>query len=354
MRQFLSMLAMAALFAVSLPLFAQQQSGGSQSASDSKTQSTQDTTKQSGTQNNENQNQTAATGETAEAQPRDKTGGPSYWTNNDTEVNYTNSKTTFSLNANDSLSDVDYIEYKINDGPFQKYQGPFNLSAEGPHTIVYRGVDKAGNRETDRVFNVTVDNVPPQVTLLPGMAFVVKDGKSFTAPGNSLTIRVQDDYSGVKSVKYSINSGTLSDYNGEVLRLSQPGTHLINYSAEDNLGNKMNGGNLLVEVDAEKPMVDLAPTNPLVTVGTKKFARKNTGFKVSAMDNGSGISQILIRLDGSQEWQTYTDVLRFDTEKEHTIEAKAIDAVGNESEVKKITFTVDDNPPRTQLAPVMN
>lgn len=347
MKQFLSMLVLAALITAGVPLFGQQAEGNTQSGGASSSDSTA-AEGGSSTTTQQTESQPAATGE------KEKAGGPAYWTNPESGVNFSNSKTTFALKASDTLSEVDYIEYKINEGSFQKYQGPFNLSEEGPHTIVYRGVDKAGNRETDRVFNVTVDNIAPQVTLLPGMAFIVKDGKSFTAPGNSLTIRVQDDYSGVKSVKYSINSGTMSDYTGEVLRLSEPGTHLVNYSAEDNLGNKMNAGNLLVEVDAEKPTVELAPTHPLVTIGAKKFARRNTGFRVTAMDSGSGVTNILIRLDGSQEWQTYSDVLKFDTEKEHSIEAKAVDAVGNESEVKKITFIVDDNPPKTELAPVMN
>ena len=58
---------------------------------------------------------------------------------------------------------------------------------------------------------------------------------------------------------------------------------------------------------------------------------------------------IMVRIDGSEEWQTYTDTIYFDTEKEHSIEAKAIDAVGNESEIVSSRFIVDDNPPTTKL-----
>jgi predicted lipoprotein with Yx(FWY)xxD motif len=84
-------------------------------------------------------------------------------------------------------------------------------------------------------------------------------------------------------------------------------------------------------------------------LGDKMYAKRRTGFKINGTDNGSGVEQILIRVDGAQEWTTYSNVLYFDTEKEHSIEAKAIDAVGNESDVRKITFIVDDNPPTTDL-----
>ena len=70
---------------------------------------------------------------------------------------------------------------------------------------------------------------------------------------------------------------------------------------------------------------------------------------MEGQDTGSGVDQVLIRVDGSQEWQTYSSALFFDTEKEHSIEAKVIDAVGNESEPRKIVFIVDDNPPATDL-----
>ncbi len=296
----------------------------------------------------------AQTAPAAKPEPEKKSGGPAFWKDPATGTVYANSQTKFSLSSGDTLSNVDYTEYKVNEGPFQKYHAPFNLSSEGPYTVIYRTVDKAGNREPDRVFNVTIDNLAPNVVVLPSMPLVVKDGKNYTAPGNSVSIRVQDDFSGVKSVKYSVNSETMNDYKGEVVRLTQPGSHAIRYFAEDNLGNRTATGNLTVEVDAEKPAVDIVPSQPLVTIGAVPFARRTTSFRVSANDAGSGVAQILIRIDGNQEWKTYTDTIRFDTEKDHTIEAKAVDAVGNESEVKTLKFSVDDTPPTTELTPVLN
>ena len=266
---------------------------------------------------------------------------------------FVNSRVKFNLVATDELSEVDYVEYRIDEGKFVKYSGEFTIQDEGTHSIVYRAVDKAGNREVDRVFTVVVDNNAPEVRVLPSKPFVVKDGKNYTSSGNFFTIRVTDQYSGVKITEYSVNSNELKKYEGDIIKLETAGTQFVRFRAEDNLGNKTVDGNMVIEVDSEKPSVDIVASSPLFKVGEKQYARRNTGFTVKGIDNGSGVSRIMVRLDGANEWQTYADALFFDKEKEHKIEAKVIDAVGNESEVKSIVFIVDDNPPVTKIEPVL-
>ena len=262
---------------------------------------------------------------------------------------FANSKIQFTLSASDALSDVDYVEYKINDGPFIKYSGAFSVQNEGQQTIVYRAVDKAGNKEVDKVFNVVIDNNSPEIRIYPAQAFVVKDGKNYTRTGNFFTFRVTDDYAGIKSVEYSVNSNELKAYNGEVIQLSTAGTQFVRYRSNDNLDNRTGDNTIVIEVDAERPTVQIVPSAALVRVGEKQFARRNTGFEIRGMDSGSGVSQLQIKIDGATEWQSYTDILYFDTEQEHKIEARAVDAVGNESDIKTITFIVDENPPVTKL-----
>jgi len=271
------------------------------------------------------------------------------WKNPTTGDYYATSRVKFVLTATDNLSDVDYIEYKLDETQFQKYQGPFNITDEGPHTVLYRAVDKAGNRETDHVYHVTIDNTAPEVRVLSATPFFVNNGKYFTAPGNSFTFRVADTLSGIKSVLYGVNSTEMKAYNNDVIKFDVPGSQLIQYRAEDNVGNKTTEGSLLVEVDADKPVVEIIPTNSLTVVGDKQYARRHTGFRVRATDNGSGITKVMVKIDGAQEWQAYNDVLTFDTETAHTIEAMAEDSVGNKSDSKVLTFIVDDNPPVTEI-----
>ncbi|HMZ36818.1 MAG TPA: hypothetical protein PLD60_09250, partial [Leptospiraceae bacterium] len=283
---------------------------------------------------------------TTPAQPAQATGN-GIWTSPAGE-NYGTSRVRFVLQAQDNLSGLDYIEYRVDTSEFRRYVAPLQLDKEGPHTIVYHGVDKAGNREVDQVYHVVTDNKAPDVSILAAKPFVVKNGRSFSSPNNSFTMRISDDFSGVKSVVYGVNSDEMKAYQDEVIKLTTPGSQLIQYTADDNLGNRAQGS-LLIEVDGAKPTVEIVPGEPLMPLGDKMYAKRRTGFKINGTDNGSGVEQILIRVDGAQEWTTYSNVLYFDTEKEHSIEAKAIDAVGNESDVRKITFIVDDNPPTTDL-----
>ena len=281
-----------------------------------------------------------------------KTGKAVLWTDKN-GVKYANSWVQFSLVATDELSKVDFIEYKIDKSAFLKYTGAFSIQEEGPHTIVYRSVDKAGNREIDQLFNIIIDNKAPSIKVFPAQPFFKKGDKNYAAPGNSFTLHVTDDYSGVKTIEYGVNSKELKSYSGDTIKFSGTGTQFVQFQATDNLGNATGAQNLVVEIDAGKPVVEVNPTVPLINVGSTQYARRKTQFVVKGSDSGSGVVRLLVRIDGASEWQTYTEPLSFDKEKEHKIEAKAIDAVGNESDVKTITFVVDDNPPRTTIKPVI-
>ncbi|MEI7012385.1 hypothetical protein V9X60_06635 [Leptospira licerasiae] len=56
----------------------------------------------------------------------------------------------------------------------------------------------------------------------------------------------------------------------------------------------------------------------------------------------------------SGEWKLYADPVSVEAQGNHTIEAKSVDSVGNESDVKKIAFIVDTTPPETKIQKVDN
>ena len=275
---------------------------------------------------------------------------PILWKNDNSGQLYANSAVKFILDSKDNLSQTDYVEYKINDSKFVRYIGPIVINEEGPHSITYRAIDRAGNREFNRNFNVVIDNTPPQVELTPAKAFVARGNQLYTSLGNTFTIRAVDQFSGIKSVKYGINNPASEDYEeGRTVQLSVPGNQVIQYNATDNLGNNTDGGNVLVYVDDKAPVINIKPSSPLRRIDGKNYARRATGFSIVSNDEGSGVSLIMVRIDGSKEWQTYNKPLYFATEQEHSIEARALDAVGNSSTVVSTTFIVDDNPPISEL-----
>ncbi len=66
------------------------------------------------------------------------------------------------LNASDSGgSGLKLTQYKIDDGSWQTYSGPFTVSGDDRHTIYYKAQDKAGNWEAEKRAYASIDTVAP-------------------------------------------------------------------------------------------------------------------------------------------------------------------------------------------------
>ncbi|MDX1959837.1 MAG: hypothetical protein SFU98_14800 [Leptospiraceae bacterium] len=265
---------------------------------------------------------------------------------------YVSSKTTFELISQDDLSLVDFVEYKVNDSEYVKYTGPVSIGKEGPATITYRAVDKVGNKENAQVLNIIVDNTPPVASLKPVEPLYLEKANQYASTKNTYVINAEDSSSGVKEIFYTIDNEPKQKFAGQPIKLEKPGFHVINYYAVDNAGNVSPEQTFLVNVDGTKPTVDILESIPYVKVNEKTFARKDTTFKVAAKDAESGIAKILVKVDNSPEFVPYVEDLAFTTSGEHSIEAKAIDNVGNESDVKKVTFLYDVKAPQTSIKAV--
>ena len=64
--------------------------------------------------------------------------------------------------ANSLSDDLDFSEYWLDGAATPtRYTGPFQISGDGQHTLVYRSVDKAGNVEDPKTVTFGVINLPP-------------------------------------------------------------------------------------------------------------------------------------------------------------------------------------------------
>lgn len=290
---------------------------------------------------------------------------------NDGKTTYATSQARFELTATDNISNLDFIEFKINESyQFSVYGQPFSLDKEGPHKITYRSVDRVGNREEDNTFNVVIDNTGPYVNFALNKAPIVIDGKRYISPGTKLEIRTTDNYSGVRKVEYSTNGSDWQVYKDGIV-LDKPGAAQLKYRAIDNLGNKsenLSGFSTTtpgqgaspedlsvinsLHVENTAPVVMITPTKRWINVDGKKYAMRDNTYLVEAQDAESGVANILVKVDNGAEWQIYSGRLAFQTEGPHSIEAKAVDKVGNESQAMRVDFIVDDNPPKSTIRPV--
>lgn len=111
----------------------------------------------------------------------------SNWTNKDVNVSI--------VEGVDNESGVDYTEYRINNGNWIKYEGPFVISDEGEKKIDSRTVDKAGNRSSIASETVRIDKTAPSVIVTSN---ITED----THKNVILNVNASDNLSGIKTITY--------------------------------------------------------------------------------------------------------------------------------------------------------
>ena len=68
------------------------------------------------------------------------------------------SNVTVTLTATDDMSGVDYTMYKLDDGVYNVYTGPFVVSGDNSYTVHYYSVDLAGNVEAEKSKMFIIDS----------------------------------------------------------------------------------------------------------------------------------------------------------------------------------------------------
>ncbi len=256
------------------------------------------------------------------------------------------------LTARDGGSGMDgraWTEYRL-DGALAWTRGASLLvKGEGVHTLRYRSVDDAGNREAERVSSVRIDSVPPASSV--GGA-----SDAWLTPPVRLRFSAADASSGVAFLESSLDGGPWVQ--GAERVVTAAGRHVVESRAADLAGNvEVPARSVAVKIDGGPPVVgaDLPSvwTNGDVTVGLR------------AEDAESGMARgrarIMWSLDGGTRWQTALSVstvaVRVPADAAlHTTDGllllyRAADATGNISPVRSCVVPIDTRSPRTTTRP---
>ena len=75
------------------------------------------------------------------------------------------SDVTVTFTAIDTGSGVNYTMYQLDDGAWSLYTKPFVVSTDGEHTLDFFSVDIAGNKETKKHYNFTIQHPEPSITI---------------------------------------------------------------------------------------------------------------------------------------------------------------------------------------------
>ncbi|MEO3859371.1 ThuA domain-containing protein [Acrocarpospora sp. B8E8] len=124
-------------------------------------------------------------------------------------------------------SGVDRTEFQLDGGAWTTYLEPVVITGDGPHTLNYRSVDKAGNVEAAKALALKVDATAPATT-----ADFLPVGQG-TVP---VTLAATDATSGVEKIEYALDSGDWTPYTAAV-NVTGVGDHELRYRATDKAGN---------------------------------------------------------------------------------------------------------------------
>jgi len=112
------------------------------------------------------------------------------------------------------------------------YGSPFNLSAQGIHTVYFFSKDVAGNFELRNTATVRIDETAPVSSAsLSGTL----NGSVYVGPVK-VTLSASDNLSGVASTAYQINGGSMQTYTAP-FSVANLGSNTVTFHSTDKAGN---------------------------------------------------------------------------------------------------------------------
>ncbi len=168
------------------------------------------------------------------------------------------STTPIALAATDRGSGVAAIYFRLDEGDWTAYYGPFVITGQdGPRRIDYYAVDRLGNEGPTHTRFVFLNNVPP----MPALRF---DGPTFVdASGRWINARTRislDILGGASSIDlwtcYQIDEGEWIRYSGPFGITGADGPHVISYYVEDAYGNHSEILSATVILDNAPPVLE--------------------------------------------------------------------------------------------------
>lgn len=264
-------------------------------------------------------------------------------------IQYSNDKAEIAFQSQDDESGIDFIEYELNDNGFKNYTVPILLARGGKNRLKYRSVDRVGNREELNLLEVIVDKNPPSLSAsLEGKNYY-KDGMLYYEPNSKLILSAYDGESGVKDIYVNFNNEGYIPKSFLDLNFTESGYYTIHTIALDNVSNKSTIATFKFTIDSDPPEPAIFVTEKIVRNGAPICSKKSR-VQLRATDRDSGLRIIQYRLNPSEPWVNFGGDFSIPTDlSELAIEYRAIDNVGNESEVFSYRCPIDREAPKTKL-----
>ena len=249
-----------------------------------------------------------------------------------------NTTSELSLNGTEPLSGYSIlaVEGSLNGQTFACSGDNCSVSLnEGNNDFTFWALSSWGDSSSMGTFSAKVDTVLPTL----GLNITTTSGSNgwYVSP-TSLTATGSDSTSGLSSVFLSVDNGawipstTLNE-----------GVYNVLVQAEDNAGN-ISSSSTIISVDTTTPTVDVSVNG---TIGSNGWYSSGMQVSATANDATSGVGSLEASLDGGG-YQAYNSPVSF-ADGYHTVQFKAVDNAGNETETSAQEFYVDTIAPAIDL-----
>ncbi|MBD3320817.1 MAG: hypothetical protein GF350_06965, partial [Chitinivibrionales bacterium] len=259
------------------------------------------------------------------------------------------SPVTLDLSAVESGCGLQATTYRVDGGAWQTYVGPFAISDEGAHTVIYYSTDVAGNVEVVRTVALQIDTVDPATAhTLSG------------TPGNAgwwrsdvaVDLSAFDATSGVWAIRYRVGGGMWHTYFGP-FAISGEGDHTLEYRSRDVAGNWESDHSVPVRIDT------VAPASAITGPSAGDWLSGTVPIAGTASDPtpGSGVVRVDTSRDGGATWHpaggTTGWATSWDTtagpDGDYSLGSRADDVAGNRESPGFVPVHVDNTPPETDI-----
>lgn len=205
------------------------------------------------------------------------------------------SSTSINLSASDAISGLARIFYRMDGSGWSEFSDVLSLTEEGTHLVERYAQDVAGTNESARSFTLKIDRSPPSAgALLDGAA---SPGSWFNS-SVEVNLTAMDDLSGLLGIRYRLDGGPWTEFQGEVAVVAE-GEHALEYYAIDRAGLISEVQNLIFGIDRTKPQLQVLMTGN----HSQGWFTEEARIELNASDNASGLESLTYAVNGSSPIQ---------------------------------------------------
>jgi flagellar hook assembly protein FlgD len=213
---------------------------------------------------------------------------------------------------------------------------------DGLYTWSLRGRDGWGNATAYRRDSFTIDGTPPVTKAVPAST---AGANGWIVSPVKVTLTAKDALSGVRSISWRVNNGTVRTYDG-VATISTNGTRTFTYRATDKAGIRESWKSLTFKIDTEPPAIKVALS------GTKGEAagtwRGPVTVTPTISDATSGVASKRVSIDGADSTALTASTVVVEGEGAHTVTFSSRDNAGNKKSTK-VELVIDTVAPSIEI-----